>query len=358
MATRILPNSVAPQFNFSSFTGPVPAQAVRQFREAQRAQWGAGRTARAIARSLALILFLGGCILIIAFFGIVAVSLPMSNVAAVVGIGLALVIMAAVIAVLIGVLRRDVNFGPNWTRLTRLDGFARLNNMQFEFERRNVNYNGAIFSLGHRAVATDVLTVRSGRGIQIGNYRSYPNASGDRFSFRGGYVVIELDRRMPHMIAIAKRKRKLSGRQSIAPGILRGQILSLEGDFDKYFTLYAPREYERDALYVFTPDLMVLLIDRLASYDLEIVDNRLYIYSHTPFAMLDPRTHERLASIVQVVGRKAASQTLRYSDDRTPTGVDIVAPGGLRLRRGITIGTVVAIVYFALRVFASIHGVN
>jgi hypothetical protein len=88
------------------------------------------------------------------------------------------------------------------------------------------------------------------------------------------------------------------------------------------------------------------------------VDNRLYIYSHTPFAMLDPRTHERLASIVQVVGRKAASQTLRYSDDRTPTGVDIVAPGGLRLRRGITIGTVVAIVYFALRVFASIHGVN
>ena len=39
----------------------------------------------------------------------------------------------------------------------------------------------------------------------------------------------------------------------------RTQVLSLEGDFDRYFTLYCPKEYERDALYVFTPDLMALL---------------------------------------------------------------------------------------------------
>lgn len=38
-------------------------------------------------------------------------------------------------------------------------------------------------------------------------------------------------------------------------------MLSLEGDFDRYFTLYCPGDYERDALYVFTPDLLALLID-------------------------------------------------------------------------------------------------
>ena len=133
-------------------------------------------------------------------------------------------------------------------------------------------------------------------------------------------------------------------------------MLSLEGDFDKYFTLYAPREYERDALYVFTPDLMVLLIDRLASYDLEIVDNRLYTYSHKPFNMLDPETHERLASIVQVVGQKATNQTMRYADDRSTPYSDIIASGGVRLRRGIAAGAVIAILYFALRVFGSFHG--
>jgi hypothetical protein len=88
----------------------------------------------------------------------------------------------------------------------------------------------------------------------------------------------------------------------------------------------------------------------------ELVDNRLYIYSHKPFNLLDPTTHRRLASIVQTVGRKATSQTLRYSDDRTAPDVDMVAPGGLRLRRGITLGAVIAVLYVAVRLFASFHG--
>jgi hypothetical protein len=281
------------------------------------------------------------------------------GVGAEVGVAIGIGFMALVAWAFIGVLRREVRFGPGWTRMARLDTFARRNNMTYEFERSDIRYNGAIFSLGIKPVATDLMTVNSGRGIQIGNYRSSAAAAFDTANFKGGFVVIELDRRMPHMIAIAKRKRKLFGRrQSIAPGLKRGQVLSLEGDFDKYFTLYAPKEYERDALYVFTPDLMVLLIDRLASYDLEIVDNRLYIYSHSPFNMLDPQTHERLASIVQVVGHKATNQTLRYSDDRTAPGVDMVGAGGLRLRRGITAGAVIAVLYLALRIFTSFHGLH
>ena len=356
MATRTLPNTSAPRFNFSPFLGPVPRTAVRQFHQAHRAWWTGWRQVRTVTGSIFLIVILGICILAILALAFIAVALlePTLGFVALVAVGLG--IMALAIVFFIRVLRRDVSFGPGWTRMTRLDAFAQLNNMTYEFERRGVQYNGAIFALGTRAIATDVLTVRSGRGIQIGNYRSFAKSAYDSAHFHGGYVVIELDRRMPHMLAIAKRRRKFLGGQSVAPGILRNQIVSLEGDFDRYFTLYAPRQYERDALYVFTPDLMVLLIDRLASYDLEIVDNRLYIYSHTPFNMLDPDTHERLASIVQVVGHKATNQTIRYADDRTAPGVDMVAPGGLRLRRGITAGVVIAVLYFTLRIFATIHG--
>jgi hypothetical protein len=289
---------------------------------------------------------------------VVLIVLPFTgqlNLFAIGGIAFFVGFLVLVAYLLIGMLRRDVRFGPGWTRMVRLDSFAQLNHMTYEFERRDLRYSGAIFSLGTKAVASDVMTVMSGRGIQIGNYRSHARSLGDSARFQGGYVAIELDRRMPHMIAVAKRRRKLGG-QSIAPGLLRNQVLSLEGDFDKYFTLYAPRQYERDALYVFTPDLMVLLIDRLATYDLEIVDNRLYIYSHKPFDLMDPATHQRLAGIVQVVGRKATNQTLRYSDDRTAPGVDLVAPGGVRLRRGITLGAVIAVLYVAVRLFASFHG--
>jgi Protein of unknown function (DUF3137) len=315
-----------------------------------------------VTGSVLLLLLLGGPLVFmfgLALFLVLDPDIAAGGVGAEVGTAIGIGFMALIAWVFVGVLRRDLRFGPGWARIARLDTFAKLNNMHYEFERRDVHYSGAIFSLGINPLATDLMTVRSGRGIQIGNFRSSAAAAFDSSHFRGGFVVIELDRRMPHMIAIAKRKRRVFGaRQSIAPGLKRGQVLSLEGDFDKYFTLYAPRQYERDALYVFTPDLMVLLIDRLASYDLEIVDNRLYIYSHTPFNMLDPRTHERLASIVQVVGHKATNQTLRYSDDRTAPGVDMVAPGGLRLRRGITASAVVAILYIALRAFSAFHGIH
>ena len=330
-----------------------------QYKRAHRAWWTRSRQFSTATVSGFLILLMGGTLVGMAAL-VVALLLDTSFtaggwVAAIVG---ALLIGFCVLVgwVFVGVLRRDVRFGPGWTRMTRLDAFARLNGMAYEFERRGVRYNGAIFSLGAKAVASDVLTVTSGRGIQIGNYRSFAKSTYDTAKFRGGYVVIELDRRMPHMLAIAKRRRGLFGNQSVAPGLLRSQILSLEGDFDRYFTLYAPKQYERDALYVFTPDLMVLLIDRLASYDLEIVDNRLYIYSHKPFNMLDPQTHERLASIVQVVGHKAANQTLNYADDRMAPYSNMVAPGGLRLRRGITAGAVLGIIYIILRVVLTFHG--
>ncbi|HMH58244.1 MAG TPA: hypothetical protein VK537_03595 [Galbitalea sp.] len=358
MAIRTLPNTGSAQFEFGPFFGPVPRPVVRQFRRSHRGWWTPGRQVKAVVGSILLLLVLGSCILCIFGIAVVLIVLPFTgqlNLFAIGGIAFFLGCLFLVAYVFVGTLRRDVRFGPGWTRMVRLDSFAQLNHMTYEFERRDLRYSGAIFSLGTKAVASDVMTVKSGRGIQIGNYRSFARSLADSGRFHGGYVVIELDRRMPHMIAIAKRPRKLGG-QSIAPGLLRRQVLSLEGNFDKYFTLYAPRQYERDALYVFTPDLMVLLIDRLGSYDLEIVDNRLYIYSHRPFNLLDPTTHQRLASIVQTVGRKATSQTLRYSDDRTAPDVDIVAPGGLRLRRGVTLGAVIAVLYVAVRLFASFHG--
>ncbi|MDQ1546326.1 MAG: hypothetical protein QOH69_1230 [Actinomycetota bacterium] len=358
MAVRTLPNLVTPQFNFTPFFTPVPRPFLRQFRKSHRAWWTPWRQLRTVTGSVLLLVFLGGALLVllaIAVFLALDPDIAAAGPIAIVVAGIVLAFLGLIGWVFIGVLRRDVRFGPGWKRMARLDEFANLNHMTYEFERRDIHYSGAIFSLGTNALATDLMTVKSGRGIQIGNYRSIAASVADSSRFRGGYVVIELDRRMPHMMAIAKRKRRLGG-QSIAPGLLRSQVLSLEGDFDRYFTLYAPRQYERDALYVFTPDLMVLLIDRLASYDLEIVDNRLYIYSHKPFNMLDPATHERLASIVQVVGHKATNQTLNYADDRSAPYSDIVAPGGVRLRRGITAGAIVAVLYFALRVFGSIHG--
>jgi hypothetical protein len=122
----------------------------------------------------------------------------------------------------------------------------------------------------------------------------------------------------------------------------RNQVLSLEGDFDRHFTLYAPKEYERDALYLFTPDLMALLIDEASPFDVEIVDDWMFIYSARPFDSLQPASYQRLFSIMATVGAKTLSQSARYSDERA-IAPGMIAPQGARLRRGVSVLSVVAV---------------
>jgi hypothetical protein len=58
-----------------------------------------------------------------------------------------------------------------------------------------------------------------------------------------------------------------------------GEIISLEGDFNKYFTLYVPKGFEREALQIFAPDIMAKLIDNSKQFDLEFFGDHLYVYS-------------------------------------------------------------------------------
>ena len=121
---------------------------------------------------------------------------------------------------------------------------------------------------------------------------------------------------LPHMVLDATANNGLFGTSTLPISFDRAQVLSLEGDFDRYFTLYCPRDYERDALYVFTPDLLALLIDESRHFDVEIVDDWMFVYSATRFDMTDPGTLRRLFRIVDTVGAKTLRQTARYADGR------------------------------------------
>jgi hypothetical protein len=358
VATSALPNTAAPQFDFRPLATHYSAADLRELKKSRRSWWPMRAQLGAVVGSIALILSFVVIDGLVAVIGWLIVTTPAFVGGGLLGILASAVVVGIVVFVTyfcLRILRRDVTFGPNWQRVARLNSFAKHNGMLYRPYIRGPRYPGSIFAAGVRGVASDVMFVVSGRKIQFGNYRSSSRVSGERSHSSWGYLIIELDRSMPHMMAIARANRGFN-KQSIATNVLRNQVLSLEGDFDRYFTLYAPKEYERDALYVFTPDLMALMIDRLSNFDVEIVDNWLCIYAHKPFDLTDPGTHSRLASIVQVVGRKATNQTRRYSDDRTAPSIDAVAAGGFRLRRGVAAGTIIAIVYFGLRVIASFHG--
>jgi hypothetical protein len=223
--------------------------------------------------------------------------------------------------------------------LPDLAAFAVANSLTYEPSAFVPDYGGALFEFLQRAGVTDRFVASD--GLEVGRITGDVGGSQTRTSGSFtvtttistttvrtyGYIAIRLNRNMPQLVLDAKR----NGR-SIPMPIARGQKLSLEGDFNRHFTLYAPNGYERDALYVMTPDLMGLLIDETGNFDVEIVDNYLFAYSPKDFDLHSAELWQRIARIRDVLGAKALSQTERYRDDAPGSTATTVAPDGARLR--------------------------
>ena len=265
----------------------------------------------------------------------------------VIGIGFVLIVGLAIVRGLGG-------FGfPRgwWEAALQLTRFAAANGLEYLHERPAA-HSGSIFQVGSARTVERAMRAATGRPTEVGTYRyAIESGSGENRSttiHRWGYVAIRLDRNLPHMVLDAgSNDRSLFGvRSSNLPvSFDRSQVLHLEGDFDQHFTLYAPKEYERDALYVFTPDLMALLIDETGDFDVEIVDDWMFIYSARPFNLLSPDTYERMRRIVATVGAKTLRQTARYADERVGDPlVNQVAPQGRRLKRRTSVFATVIVV--------------
>jgi hypothetical protein len=216
-----------------------------------------------------------------------------------------------------------------------------------------------IFHLGDSRSAFNHLNSTTGRYFDLGSFQYSTGSGKSRSTHYWGFLALHLDRKLPNMVLDSKQNNTLFG-SDLPISLRRDQILSLEGDFDQHFTLYCPKEYEQDALYVFTPDLMALLIDDAGSYDVEIVDDWMFIYSPHQFPPLSAPNYQRLFNIVHTVGTKTVSQTENYHDDRvgSPTA-NIVAPQGQRLRHGTSIGAVLILGgVAAFWLFSFFHGSN
>lgn len=337
-----------------ALTEPVDRAAVRDYQRRSRqngAAWAEGATARVLAVVLMVIIGLVVLGVAVVSLGVItdigsasyptlgeagSTSLTISRVVSILLPG-----FLGAVAVFVAV--RALRSGPHgrWARWYRLDRFAQSNGLIAEPLSPGLAYQGAIFGQGGARAGYDRIRSRSGRVLDLGNYR-YTTGSGDnRTTHSWGYLALQLDRRLPHMLLDSRANNGMFGASNLPISVARNQQLRLEGDFNSHFTLYCPHEYEPDALYVFTPDLMALLIDNAGAFDVEIIDDWMFVYSATPFTMTDPRVLSRLFTIVGTVGAKTLKQTERYRDERMPSagaglgsspshGND-VAPAGRRL---------------------------
>lgn len=134
---------------------------------------------------------------------------------------------------------------------------------------------------------------------------------------------------------IVLRSRRGGGALSALPRRPRtGAELRLEGGFSDVFEVSVPAGYERDALYVLTPDLMAILLDTSADLDLEIVDGTLHVYLPA-VDLTRPPELARLLALVGILSERFARRTFLYRDEAAaPVAPDAVRRAGDTLSAG------------------------
>ena len=255
---------------------------------------------------------------------------------------MALVTVGIVVLTVVGIRYSAKLNAARWPRWRKLDGFARANGMVFSPRDANPAYPGAIFGYGSARTTTEHFRSASDRFLDYGNYQFVTSSGKNSQTHTWGFLALHLDRTLPHMVLDASGNNGLFGSSTMPATFDKSQVLKLEGNFNEFFTLYCPRAYERDAYYVFTPDLMALLIDNASPFDVEIIDRWMFVYSTVPFDLGNPGLHQRMLQIVDTVGSKTLTQTDRYVDERIGQfPPNIVAPQGSRLKRRFPVWLVV-----------------
>jgi hypothetical protein len=148
-------------------------------------------------------------------------------------------------------------------------------------------------------------------GVEFGNLT--PNG---RRSEGWLYLAVTLPAPLPHFILDSTANNGVGS--DLPAGIDRGQRITLEGDFDRWFRVYAPVKYGLEANYFFTPDVMAALIDDARHFNVEIVDNTLVFFTKPPADFTKPAQWESLAAILANAVPRLLSSAARYRDERVP----------------------------------------
>ncbi len=297
----------AASFDAAPLTEPVDPKAVTAFAAELRARGSSGTNGSSII-----------AIVVIALMAIIVVPVVFTTIVGMVstpgGSGFAIVplVIFGAVAVVIAI---GSFVGWRRARVTRyrLHRFAQANGMSYEGRVTAPALPGMIFSLGGSRMSTDLVRGTTPRFVEFGNYQYTVKRGKSSTTYRWGYVAVKLDVPLPNIVLDAKGNNGFGS--NLPASFQKEQRLSLEGDFDEYFTLYCPEGYERDALYLFSPDIMARFIDNAAELDVEIVDDWMFLYTQRRVSTLDPATWAWLFGAVGALITKL-DQWERWRDER------------------------------------------
>ncbi len=204
-------------------------------------------------------------------------------------------------------------------RDARLWRFARANDLAFAHRIESGSESWHIARDGHGFPENmrNVEEASLGRldDVIVARNRVVPPKDTQPMSLRRpfAFACLKLPSHVPQIILKNRRSRILP---LAGLGLGNRRRLSLEGDFDRHFTLLCPEGYERDALQIFTPDVMAAVIDTAGRMEIELVEDHLYCYFPFATPLWRPEVMDRMQRLLALLERKFGRQTRHYRDDR------------------------------------------
>src|SRR5699024_4209137 len=102
------------------------------------------------------------------------------------------------------------------------------------------------------------------------------------------------------------------------PRPVEGQRLTVGGQLDRRFTVYAPPGYGVDAMYVLTPVVIAALIDHADRYHIEVTGDTLVFFSPVLADFTEQEPWLAVDAVLQEVVPAVVRQAERYRDERGP----------------------------------------
>ncbi|MES2971896.1 MAG: hypothetical protein V4702_06265 [Patescibacteria group bacterium] len=206
---------------------------------------------------------------------------------------------------------------------------------------------GTLFTHGHSKKASHIFAGDfAGYPFTLFRY-DYATSSGkSRRSYDAEVMELTLPRVLPHMVIDSLMKGDSFGGSVLPIAFDKNQKIELEGDFYKYFSLYAPDKYGISALTIIAPDAMEALMRNAALCDIEIVDNKLYFY--WPKVADAKVEYEEIFRTVQAVleeiGKKLSRGDIFAHASQAKVHTETNAQGVRLKKSGIKLVTVLVII--------------
>lgn len=244
-----------------------------------------------------------------------------------------------------------------------LPAFASVNGFEVRDSSYSINKDGSIFGVGDSPVDSNILT---------GNYRGfdfellqhkYWTGSGKNRTQHGLTILnLKLPKKVPHMVIDSKIEDATAYSGSVLPVLFdKDQKITLEGDFSKYFDVYSPRNYQVSALSLLTPDVMQTFLTKLHQVDVELVNNRVYIYD--PDLMNSREQIKDMFEAADAIIDEWSGKLKRaniYSNKAQESMASDPNAEPVKLKRGGLVATIVGIlivvVFYVLRIVAETTG--